>query len=262
MGPRERIHRIARHLAGLAAKRSEAPVIVLGNQKAGTSAIAALLGRAAGLSTTIDLRNEISRPTFHRLKAGGLDFERFIRGNRLDFSRQIIKEPNLSLFYPELAASFPAARFVFIFREPRDNARSILNRLKVPGHLPDIDYRDWPEISPAWRLVMDAGWAGLGGDSYIDRLAQRWSYMARVYLAQPERFALVRYEDFRADKQAAIHALCAALQLPVVADIAGQVDRNFQPPGDRNTDLAAFFGPNFGLFERHCGEEMKALGYA
>lgn len=261
MGPRERIRRVVRHVAGRMVDCHDAPIIVLGNQKAGTSAIAALLGRASGLSTTIDLRNEISRPTFHRLRDGGLDFEEFVSGNRLDFSRRIVKEPNLSLFHPELAAAFPKARFVFIFREPRDNVRSILNRLKVPGHLDDIDFRDWTEITPAWQLVLDSRWAGIGGDRYIARLAERWRYLAEVYLRQPDHFQLVRYEDFRSDKCAAIHALCRQLDLPVVADISGQVDRSFQPPGRRDTNLAEFFGANYGLFDEICGDAMARLGY-
>ncbi|MCB1955273.1 MAG: sulfotransferase [Rhodocyclaceae bacterium] len=243
------------------ARGSNAPVIILGNQKAGTSAIAGLLGEASGQSTSIDLRNEISLPTFQLLKGGGLDFERFIATNRLDFSRQIVKEPNLSLFYPELLTAFPDARFVFIVREPRDNVRSILNRLKIPGDLPDIDPAEWPEISPAWQHVVDSRWAGIGGETYIARLAHRWRHIARVYLAQPHRFLLVRYEDFRADKLATIHGMCEALELPVVADISGQLDRSFQRPGKRDTDLTDFFGPNYRLFDTICSDEMRELGY-
>ncbi|NEP45581.1 MAG: hypothetical protein F6K35_42755, partial [Okeania sp. SIO2H7] len=117
------------------AKINPQPILVLGNQKSGTSAIAALLAEMTDLSVTIDLRKEIPNPTYDKIIKGELTFSEFVQLNKLDFSRDIVKEPNLTLLDRELAEYFPNSDFVFVIRDPRDNIRSILNRLQLPGNL-------------------------------------------------------------------------------------------------------------------------------
>ncbi len=75
---------------------------------------------------------------------------------------------------------------------------------------------------------------GLAHGDAIDILAQRWTRAAQVYLDHPEALHLVRYEDFLADKQRGIERLAGKLGLPVVADIAPQMDLQFQPRGDNS----------------------------
>ena len=48
---------------------------------------------------------------------------------RLAFSRPVVKEPNLTFLYDELVRRFPQARVGLIIRDPRDNIRSLLERL-------------------------------------------------------------------------------------------------------------------------------------
>ncbi|MHC4949029.1 MAG: sulfotransferase [Planctomycetota bacterium] len=242
---------------------ARAPVIVLGNQKSGTSAIAALLAARAGRSATIDLRHEEAVPSFHRVHDGRLAFAAFARRNKLDFTRAIIKEPNLTLLAPELRTFFPGARFVFVVRDPRQNIRSILNRLRIPGDLEHLRLEHRREVNETWSLVLDGRWLGLTGDTYIEQLAARWNRLADVYLEQPDRMTLCRYEDFLADKAGCIDDLARGLGLPLRRDIGDQLDRPFQPPGDRAVTPEAFFGAaNLRRIETICGPRMRRFGYA
>ncbi|MCA9244171.1 MAG: sulfotransferase [Phycisphaerales bacterium] len=243
------------------ARPHAAPVFILGAQKSGTSAIAALLGKATGLATTLDLHRELRRPTFQGIPSGDLSFERFIGLNRVDFSRPIIKEPNLTLFFDELRQRFPAARFAFVVRDPRDHIRSLLNRLKIPGDLPNLDLRGYSEVTPAWELVLDSAWAGIAGEHYIDRLAYRWRRMAETYLTHVNLFSPCRYEDFRADKVGAIHRLAAELGLDATHDIRGDVDRPFERVGDHVVTPEAFFGSNLERIVTICRDGMAAFRY-
>lgn len=237
------------------------PILVLGNQKSGTSAIAALLGEMTGLSVSIDLRKEIDRPTYHQVKQGELSFAQFVKSHKLDFSRAIVKEPNLTLFYEELLDYFPQSQFVFVIRDPRDNIRSILNRLKIPGNLNKLSSEYQGEMTPAWDLIVDNRWLGLDGD-YIEMLAQRWNLMTDVFLNHSEQMILSRYEVFIEDKVGEIARLAQCLNLPQVNDIAAKVDIQFQPRGNKNVKWRDFFGEdNLNKIDRICEEKMKQLDY-
>ena len=246
---------------GRLARLPKRPVIVLGNQKAGTTAIAALLARRAGLPATLDFRY-LSPAWLRDVHDGTVDARSFVGRYRLDFSRPIVKEPHLSLLRPALAATVPGARFVMIVRDPRDNIRSILDRLRLPGHLERLGPGWECNANDLWRLVVDGTWAGIGGQTYVESLAARWSRIADAYLDHPESFVLVRYEDFLADKEGTVTDLAVRLGLPLRNSIADAVDTQFQPRGNRTVGWSEFFGPdNLARIEGICGERLVAFGY-
>ena len=64
------------------------------------------------------------------------------------------------------------------------------------------------------------------------------------------------------NKKGEIEALARAFDLPIVHDIAGEVDRDFQRRGNRSTDVATFFGQeNCARIAAICGDSAKRLGY-
>ncbi len=246
----------------LVARVNPNPIIILGNQKSGTTAIAALLAEMTGRSVALDLKKEMKNPVIDRIKTGGLSMTEFVRFNKLDFSRDIIKEPSLSPFYRELAAYFPRSTFVMVIRDPRDNIRSILNRLRIPGHLSTITEEYRSQITRAWELIIDGRWLGLQGDNYIEMLAERWDYITDLYLENRDRMTLVRYEDFSKDKIGTLDRLAAALGLEKKRDVSHRVDVQFQPPGNRSVRWEDFFGAeNLAMIERICTDRMRELGY-
>lgn len=250
-------------LKSLNVKINPRPIFILGNQKAGTSAIAALLAELTGLSVSIDLRKEVYNPTYDRVKKGELSFTDFIKFNKLDFSRDIIKEPNLTLLYDYLKTYYPDSKLVFVVRDPRDNIRSILDRLGIPGNLSVLTQDYQQKITPAWKLIIDSQWLGLGEETYIEKLAQRWDAMSDVFLNNREQFILIRYEDFLKDKQAAINNLAQSLALSPVNNISDKINIQFQPRGKKDVTWQNFFGiDNLFQIENICNARMKQLEYS
>ena len=240
------------------------PIFVLGNQKSGTSAIAALLGYATGLSVTIDLKMEYlsTGRIYLMMRSGSVDFETFIKRNRLDFSREIIKEPNLTIFYQDLLKHFPEAKFAFVIRDPRQNIRSILNRLRLPGNLDDITETHRRRIKKSWNLILDGRWLGFKGGDYIEMLALRWNYFSDVYLRDSSNMVLVKYEEFLKDKIGAIHKLAETLGLDPGYNIQDKVNIQYQPRGSRHVNISIFFGArNLTKIETICRDKMKLFGY-
>ena len=247
----------------IVARVNRSPILILGNQKSGTTAIAALLAELTGLSATLDLWRESREPLLDRVWSGEVPFTQFVRANKLDFSRKIIKEASLTPFYDRLVRHFPSARFVFIVRDPRDNIRSILNRLSIPGSLKQVTREDMGSITRAWSLVLDGRWLGIDGDNYIEMLAGRWDFFVEILIRNRDRFYLVRYEDFVEDKKSVMGAVADALGLRGRYDISEKVDFQFQPAGDRKVKWIDFFGEdNLSRINRICAEKMEALGYS
>lgn len=240
-----------------------APVFVLGIQKAGTSAIAALLGTHCGMKSTIDLREEIGDQLIYRVRSGRATIDQLVEKNAWDFANPIIKHPNLTFVYPQLRERFPTARFVFVVRHPHDNIRSILDRLSLSGDRLRLVPADWSKMSPAWRLILSGEGLGQSHESHIDALADRWNIAASVYLADPPGMTLVRYEDFVADKVGVIARLASSSGLVATTDIAHLVDRQFQPPGaHRAVPPEQFFSPEvLRRIEERCRASMKSLKY-
>ena len=241
---------------------NERPIIILGNQKSGTTAIAALVAKRAGLTATLDLieMSADDERTLHRSADGLSDL---MSRYRLEFSRDVIKEPRLTFVYPELRQRFPGAQFVFIVRDPRANVRSILDRLTLPCSLEPLDRATRQRIKPVWELVVDGTWMGIEGATYVETLSKRWNRAANVYLHHSNEMLLVRYEDFKADKIGVIDSIVASLNLKPTKNIEGSLKTAFQPRGDRrDMDLEDVFDPAaLHEIERICGDTMTKFGY-
>ena len=141
-------------------------------------------------------------------------------GRPSSLARAWSKEPGLTFLYPELCRLYPDAKFVFIARDPRDNIRSILNRLRIPGNLAGIDPAGYPDITPMWHAILYS----------LARRSRRRPELRRPlrravatggsdHLSAPERARLVKYEDFNQDKAATIESIARDLGLPIRRNI-------------------------------------------
>lgn len=252
---------LQRYIATPFVRPNDHAIIVLGNPKAGTTAIAALLAGYGDLSVTLDLWPRLRRlETLAAVHAGELPFEAFVRRFRADFARDVVKDPHLTFLYPQLRQRFPDARFVMVMRDPRDNIRSILNRLRLPGDLEQLDPEAYERMRPLWEAILKSPWLDVEGN-YVERLAGRWAAAARVYIDHADAIELIRFEDFLADKMGAIAALADRLEIERRGRIEDKLDTPFQPPGDRSVGWRAFFGANLHRLESRSAAEARALGY-
>lgn len=245
------------------------PVIVGGSPKSGTTAIAALLARAAGARFSNDpfwhvVHHDAKGFLLPDILEGRLSVGEFVDRYGAYFQAEIVKDPDFAFLYRQLRERFPQSRQVFIVRDPRDNIRSILDRLGIPGDLKELDPRDGyiPAGKQGWRAIFEGRGLGISQGNYVARLAQRWNLGVRRYLDARATIRLVRYEEFVADKVGTIEQLAEDLGMPVEADISAEVDRQFQSRGRRGVVLEEFFGAdNLRAIESLCADGMAALGY-
>ena len=262
------------------------PIFILGNQKSGTSAVAALLSELTNVSVCIDLRKEVWSPSYHEVLEGKITFARFVERNHVDFSKDIIKEPNLTFLHHDLFELFPSSKVVFIVRDPRSNIKSILNRLSIPGSLDSLTKEYRSTLPYAWKLILDNRGLDVKTDnknSYIEALAYRWNFASNVltkYLQveactscnltrRSGRYFLIRYEDFINDKVGELEKLAYGLELEPVNDISEKVNVQFQPRGEnhvdwkrKDTNWKDFFGTNnLTKIETICQSNMEKFGY-
>jgi hypothetical protein len=243
----------------------ENKIIILGNQKTGSTVIADLIAKRSGKSVSLDIQGAIYSPSWlleqrYRLA----DFSDFIFQHQHEFDRKIVKEPSLTFFYNDLVRWMPEVKYAFIVRNPFDNIRSILNRLKIPGDLKAINIDDWPELSymPTWKLAVDSTWLGCPNGSYIEALAYRWCVAADVFLENNDAMYLIKYEDFLKDKVGVIDDVCRYFCLGSENDISAFLDKQYQKKGKRGTDLLEFFGrANYERIENICGDRARKFGY-
>lgn len=257
-----RVRRSLRHLRERAARPNPEAVVVFGNQKSGTSAVAGLLGQLTGRSVTLDLELEWRAPSYQRVWQGDMPFSAFVRRNARGLSRDIVKEPNLLLLWPEYLQHFPAVRKVLVVRDPRDNLRSLLDRLGVPGDRQDLSPADRVANGPGWELYLSGDWLGLGERSYLEVMAWRWNLGAAFWAANRADTVLVRYEDFLADKEGVLRRTAQAVGLSPIHSVADALDRPFQPAGRGNRSwLNVFGGANLRRIETACAAGMREFGY-
>jgi len=252
--------RRARDACGLLLGITQPQVAVLGNQKSGTTAVAALLAEHLAVPATLDVP-DLWGEDFRRLRSGETNFRVFATRHPEHFATGVLKEPNLTFLYPRLRATFPRSKVVFVVRDARANIRSILSRLGLPGDADDLTDEQRAAVPEGWRPVVDPSALGTSTGTYIETLARRWNAAVDVYMQHAEDMTLLRYEDFVADKTGSIAGLAHTLGLPSRRGIGGSVDRQFQPAGSRAPYERFFGGRNLTRIIEMCGPNAGRLGY-
>jgi hypothetical protein len=246
------------------------PVFIGGSPKSGTTAIAALLAQATGSKFSNDPFWNVFRRDGHGFLLpdvldGTLALECFVQRYPAYFAAGIVKDPDFAFLYRDLRQLFPGSSQVFIVRDPRQNIRSILNRLHMRGDLENLgaDERRTLAAEGGWRAILEGRGLGLDeGANYVGRLAQRWVRGVDAYLASQASVQLLRYEDFVGGKMESIARLADLLGLRLTCDISDRLDRQYQPRGNRSIPMQAFFGrKNLALIEDICAPHMARFGY-
>jgi len=245
--------------------RDDDKVIIAGMPKSGTTAISKLLGAATGMKVFSD--------PFYQLDQMGIKFREEIYSGELSldslwnrhqrvFSGEFVKDPNFPFLLSQIRVLFPNAKIVFILRDPRDNIRSILNRLKLPGKIIGSEDLNVIKNNAAWHNLLTGKSPAVPGSGYIEVLAWRWRKAAEAFLEFKEFGIEIRYEDFNKNKKSEINKLANKLGYTELFDINHLVDVQYQPKGDAKVDLDVFFGkPQLETIDRITGPILKEFGY-
>jgi Sulfotransferase family len=130
--------------------------------------------------------------------------------------RMLEKTPKNSLRVPFLTRVFPEARFIYLYRDPRQVLSSMIEAWTTGR------FRTYPQLpgwtGPAWSLLLVPGWRELGGRPLHEIVAAQWNAATRLLLddleALPvERCTIVRYDALVADPTAEIRRLYEAIGL-------------------------------------------------
>lgn len=243
---------------------NKSPIWVLGNQKCGTTAIATLIAEYGALSRSIDFGHSDydAAAKLIEVNKNNLSVNEFIDHYRWYFSKDLIKEPHLTFLFDEFSKYIPNAKCVFVTRDPRDNIRSILNRVRLTGNKQEINIHKRSKILPIWKHILTNEGLDIEKGSYIENLAHRWCLASDSFLKNREDMIMVRYEDFMTNKEQSITDLCKKHSINCEQEIASKVDIQYQPKGNSKVCWTDFFGQqNLELIERICQSRMQQLGY-
>lgn len=235
------------------------PVLVLGNQKTGSTAIAKLLAHLGRLRAVTDI-HPLHAPDAH-LPDDPSAVAPFVQRMRYYFRHDLVKENELTPATGALLEVLPHARPAFVVRHPVHNIRSILDRVDLPGHPRSLDAIDLS--GSGWGPIVRGRPLGIEAADHITALAKRWQHMTDLYRRHDDRLHLVRYEDFVADKDGTIRRLADQLGIAPRRDIQSLLDVQFQPRGEhRSAPPEEFFSAEaLARIHRHCADGLTTLDY-
>jgi hypothetical protein len=140
-------------------------------------------------------------------------------------ARLLEKTPKNALRIPFFDRIFPDARFVFLWRDPRENLASIMEGWRGDRWItyPRLDGWEGP-----WSFLLPPGWRELRGRPLEEIAAHQWDSANRIALddlaaLDPQRWCALDYAALIAQPEAAIRRICAFAGIPFDAALARRV---------------------------------------
>lgn len=143
--------------------------------------------------------------------------------------RFIEKTPKNALRIPFILKAFPDARFIFLFRDARQNLSSLLESWRSQRY---VTYPGLPAWSSGlqWSHLLIPGWQDLVGSSLGETVARQWLVTNQTVLEDlrqlpPERWCVVEYDSFISNTAAELKRLCDFAQIifgPRMMEIASR----------------------------------------
>jgi hypothetical protein len=130
--------------------------------------------------------------------------------------RMLEKTPKNALRVPFFNAIWPDARFVYLYRDPRETLSSMMEAWRSGG------FRTYPGLpgwtGAPWSLLLVPGWQELIGKPLIEVVAHQWAITTRALLQDlkelsPEQVYAVNYADLVSGPQETMEALTRFLSL-------------------------------------------------
>lgn len=165
------------------------------------------------------------------------------------------KTPKNALRIPFLKALFPDARFIFLWRDPRENLGSIIDAWRAGGW---ITYKALPGWDGPWSLLLPPGWQALRDAPLETVAAWQWRSANQTALEDlqqlpPEDWTSVAYHEFLADPEGVTRRLCDFTGVPFDAALQTRVAGRL--PLSRHTHTA----PAPDKWRRHEDAILRAL---
>ena len=147
--------------------------------------------------------------------ADGLPFQPN-KGKKPGF-RFLEKTPKNALRIPFLRAAFPDARFIYLYRNPRDNISSLLDSWRSGRY---TTYKNLPGWSgPDWSHLLIPGWEALIDAPLAEVVKQQWLVTNQTILDDlsdlpDEQWTLITYDNLLGSPAREIERLCDFASVP------------------------------------------------
>ncbi len=147
----------------------------------------------------------------------GLPLDSFARQGAVAKIRFLEKTPKNALRIPFMATVFPNARFLFLYRDPRENISSLLDSWRS-GRF--VTYRDLPGwTGDEWSHLLIPGWRDLIGKPLPEIVARQWIVANEAILDDLEKrprasWMLVKYGDLLANPLEELRRICYFCEIP------------------------------------------------
>ena len=137
-----------------------------------------------------------------------------LRGVRV---RMLEKTPKNALRIPLLAAAFPEARFIYLYRDPRQVLASMMEGWESGRFVTYPDLAGWVGAHK-WSFLLTPGWRDLIELPLHQVVAAQWASATQVLLDDFEQLAadrrvVARYDALIAAPGEEVERLCAAMDL-------------------------------------------------
>lgn len=131
--------------------------------------------------------------------------------------RFLEKTPKNALRIPFLVRAFPDARFIFLFRDAKQNISSLLDSWRSRRFVTYPRLPGWPADMP-WSHLLIPGWERLRNRSLAEIVTQQWLVTNQTILddlAQlpREQWCAVEYDSFLANTPTELERLCRFAQI-------------------------------------------------
>jgi uncharacterized protein (TIGR03032 family) len=165
--------------------------------------------------------------------------------------RMLEKTPKNALRVPFLLEAFPEARFIYLYRDPRETVASMIDAWNSGRFVTYPELPDWP--GPPWSLLLVPGWRALAGRPVHEIAAAQWRIATETLLWElaqlpPWRWCVASYERLVVSPQAEVQRLAAFLGL--------DWDRELEAPLPLSRHSLGAPDPN--KWRRHA-EALKAV---
>lgn len=124
--------------------------------------------------------------------------------------RLLEKTPKNALRIPFFNTIFPDAKFIFLWRDPRENISSIMEAWRSGKW---ITYRHLPGWTGPWSLLLPPGWQALKDAPLEEIAAYQWNVTNQIVMNDLEalgvnRYAVIEYSELLQHTETALARLC------------------------------------------------------
>ena len=137
--------------------------------------------------------------------------------------RLVEKTPKNALRVPFLAKAYPDARFVYLYRDPRETISSMLDAWRSGRFVTYPSLPGW--AGPPWSLLLVPGWRDLPAEDLPRVVAEQWRITVETLLddleaLEAERWCVTSYDRLLDAPQQELERLCEFCDLAWDEDLA------------------------------------------